>query len=111
MSAFIYENNFINSELNQQIASLSPMHKIVNRDAGLHIPQRVSRTDLASKPGTPSIIERVDTVISELGIAQVIIEANQRGGSAPSDLQNCTILVANIHVFSISHQHTKDIML
>ncbi|HIF9266914.1 TPA: D-ribose pyranase [Photobacterium damselae] len=63
----------INSELSYLISTLGHTDEITICDAGLPIPDPSQRIDLALVPGTPSFIETVKAILSEMQIEGVVL--------------------------------------
>ncbi|TGG92424.1 D-ribose pyranase [Natronospirillum operosum] len=63
----------LNSELSRVIARQGHMDELTLGDAGLPVPDAVSRIDLAVIPGLPGLLDVLDAVLSELTIEGVLL--------------------------------------
>lgn len=66
------KTGIIHSEIAAVISSLGHTDQIVVADCGLPIPEGVKRIDLALKQGTPSFLETVETILTEMKVEQAI---------------------------------------
>ena len=56
----------LNKDISEVIASMGHMDMLVIGDAGLPIPAKVRRIDLAVKKDVPGFIETVEAIVEEL---------------------------------------------
>ena len=63
----------INQPISTVIAGLGHMDEVVIGDAGLPIPENVTRIDLALREGIPTFIETLETVLQEMYVERAII--------------------------------------
>lgn len=67
------KSTLLNSELSYLVATLGHTDEITICDAGLPIPDEVTRIDLALTHGVPSFLETVRVILSESQIESVIV--------------------------------------
>ncbi len=65
----------INSEISRVIARMGHFDTLTVGDAGLPVPDGVTRIDLAVKPGLPQFIDVLETILTELEIQKATIAA------------------------------------
>ncbi|KMM39490.1 D-ribose pyranase [Guptibacillus hwajinpoensis] len=63
----------LNSHIAKVLADLGHTDQIVIADAGLPVPNGVTKIDLALRPGTPSFIEVVTELLNEMVVEQVTL--------------------------------------
>ena len=96
----------LNSEISRVISELGHTDKIVIADAGLPIPVGVKRIDLALKPGVPSFIETVETVLQEMCVEAAYVAQEMRTIS-PERLEELSKAFAGVQTKLISHEELK----
>jgi len=67
------KSGIINQPISTLIAGLGHTDLVVVADAGLPIPQNVTRIDLALKAGNPSFLETLEVVLSEMQVERAIV--------------------------------------
>ena len=65
----------INPQLSRVISETGHTDLVVVTDAGLPIPQGAERIDLAYRPGAPSFLDVLDTVLAELVVEGATVAA------------------------------------
>ncbi|TWU18762.1 D-ribose pyranase [Allorhodopirellula heiligendammensis] len=63
----------LNSELSYEISRIGHTASITLCDAGLPIPSRIKRIDLAIEPGYPSFLRTLDALLSEMMIEEIVV--------------------------------------
>ncbi|MHC5225784.1 D-ribose pyranase [Ignatzschineria sp. LJL83] len=69
----MFKSKMLNSEVNSVLARLGHTDQLVVADAGLPIPNSVTRIDLALIPGVPSFIETLQAIMEVMQIEKVIL--------------------------------------
>lgn len=108
------KSTLLNSELSYLISTLGHTDEITICDAGLPIPEHVTRIDLALTHGVPSFLDTVRVILSESQIESVIIAAEFAEVSPALYAALCTELKAeeqrcgkSIAIQSLSHAEFK----
>ena len=109
------KTSLLNSELSFLVATLGHTDEITIGDAGLPIPEEVSRIDLALTHGVPGFIQTVETILKESQIEGVII-ANETKDVSPElhgQLVECIEKDSkktgkNITITYVSHEEFKE---
>lgn len=96
----------LNSEISCVISELGHTDKIVIADAGLPIPVGVKRIDLALKPGVPSFIETVETVLQEMCVEAAYLAEEMRTSSLVRQ-EELIKAFAGVQTKFISHEELK----
>lgn len=63
----------LNGQLSRVISETGHTDRLVISDAGLPIPLTVERVDLAVRPGLPSFLDVLDTVLGELAVEGITL--------------------------------------
>lgn len=63
----------LNKAISQVIASMGHTDMMTVADAGLPIPDRVQRIDLALREGVPAFLETVEAIASELEVERIVV--------------------------------------
>ncbi len=63
----------LNQPISAVIAAMGHTDTLVIADAGLPIPPDTQRIDLALKAGTPSLLETVKTILTEMRVQSVMV--------------------------------------
>lgn len=102
------KTTLLNQALSEVIAGMGHGDLLVIGDYGLPCPPGVRRIDLALRPGTPSFLEAIETVLTELQVeaALVAAETYQRNQPAAEGLAR---LLGSIPVERISHEQLKQV--
>lgn len=104
----------LHAELSATIARMGHGDGLVVGDAGLPVPQGVSRIDLAVTRGTPSFLVTLDTVLDELRIERIVL-ADEIKLRNPAQLAGIEALLseyqirtaARVEVVFVSHDAFK----
>lgn len=101
----------LNSQISALISRLGHTDQIVICDAGLPIPDDVTRIDLAVIPGLPSFFEVLHAVLLEMQVEKAIF-AEELKAAQPQAHADLKAALAGIELSSVSHdefkQRTKD---
>ena len=97
----------LNQPLSTAIASMGHMDTLVIADAGLPIPHRAQRIDLALTAGIPSFLETVRVVLAELEVERAII-AEEMLITSPQVHTALMELLGDIPVETLSHETLKE---
>lgn len=108
------KSTLINSDLSYLVATLGHTDEITICDAGLPIPDQVTRIDLALTHGVPSFIETVGVFLSESQIEGVVM-AEEFAQVSPELHQALLVQLQqeqertgkSIAIFYVSHQEFK----
>ncbi|MBO8162174.1 MAG: D-ribose pyranase [Brevibacillus sp.] len=97
----------LNSEISSVISELGHTDLIVICDAGLPIPSHVKRIDLALTPGTPSFLETLAAVLTEMQVEKAYWahEAKEKNGLL---LQSGQELLQGAEQKFVSHVDLKE---
>lgn len=98
----------LNSHITKVLTDLGHTDYIVIADAGLPIPEGVTRIDLALKPGTPSFIEVLDAVVDDMVIEKCIMASEIESGN-PQIEQYLINKFAEIDVERVTHEDFKQL--
>jgi D-ribose pyranase len=102
------KGGILNPEVNKLIAEVGHTDQIVVTDAGLPLPECVNtRIDLALKEGTPTFLETLDTVLSELIVEKVIL-AEEVKLISPKMNEEILKRFPNIPVEYVAHTDFKE---
>lgn len=101
-------HGILNSHITKVLTDLGHTDHIVIADAGLPIPEGVTRIDLALKPGMPSFKEVLDAVADDMVIEKCIIASEIEAGN-PEMEQYLTNKFADIEVERVTHEDFKQI--
>ena len=63
----------LNGEISYEIAKIGHTQTITVGDAGLPIPQKVKRIDLAVAKNVPSFLQVIDAVLSEMEVEKIVL--------------------------------------
>ena len=80
--------------------------RLVVADAGLPIPPRVERIDLALTQGVPSFLETLSAVLTELKVERIMIASEMRQAS-PGLYRAIENLLPNVPVQEVPHEMFK----
>ncbi|PFO08674.1 D-ribose pyranase [Bacillus sp. AFS076308] len=101
-------HGILNSHITKVLTDLGHTDHIVIADAGLPIPEGVTRIDLALKPGMPSFKEVLDAVADDMVIEKCIIASEIEAGNSEME-QYLTNKFADIEVERVTHEDFKQI--
>ncbi|HEY3368112.1 MAG TPA: D-ribose pyranase [Symbiobacteriaceae bacterium] len=100
------KTTLLNQALSEVIAGMGHGDLLVIGDYGLPCPKGVRRIDLALRPGVPSFLETVATVLTELQVESACVaqEIGPRNQDAADGLAE---LLADIPVEWVPHEELK----
>jgi D-ribose pyranase len=98
----------INAPMAAVIAELGHMDTIAIADAGLPIPKKVNRIDLALKKGIPSFIETLQVVLTEMQVEKAIL-AEEIKQHNPDILAEIEVLLGDASIEFVPHENFKEI--
>lgn len=98
----------LNSELSALISQLGHTDQIVICDAGLPIPDFVTRIDLAIVPGLPSFAEVVQAILLEMQVEKAIV-ADELAAAQPALLDKLKESLPDVQWGSVSHEAFKQL--
>ncbi|OPJ57029.1 D-ribose pyranase [Alkalithermobacter paradoxus] len=98
----------INSQISHVISKMGHTDMLTICDSGLPIPKDVERIDIALRKGTPSFVETLDAILTELKVEEIIIASEMKNVS--NDLY-CEIVkkFSDIKITLVSHEEFKNI--
>ena len=98
----------LNIDIPEVIASMGHMDMLVIGDAGLPVPAKVRRIELAVKKDVPGFIETVEAIAEELKVERIII-AEEIGRVSPH-IQDARLKIFDgVEVKKVSHKSLKDL--
>ncbi|QRG66407.1 D-ribose pyranase [Brevibacillus choshinensis] len=98
----------LNSEISALISKLGHTDRIVICDAGLPIPDNVTRIDLAVVAGLPSLIEVLNAVLLEMQVEKAIF-AEELIQAQPSTHIYLEAALPDVELTSVSHEEFKEL--
>jgi len=98
----------LNKDISEVIASMGHMDMLVIGDAGLPIPAKVRRIDLALKHGVPGFLETVEAIAEELKVERIII-AEEAGRVSPKIQEGLFEIFDGVEVKKVSHKSLKEL--
>jgi D-ribose pyranase len=101
-------HGILNSHITKVLTDLGHTDIIVIADAGLPIPEGVTRIDLALIPGMPSFKEVLDAVCDDMVIEKCIIASEIEAGN-PQTEHYITNKFADIDVERVTHENFKEL--
>ena len=100
------KSTVINSQISAVVASMGHTDSLTICDAGLPIPERTQKIDLAVQAGLPSFMDVLTNILTELEVEEVILaeEINQHNPELGLRLAK---LFANKTITYVSHKEFK----
>lgn len=100
------KTTLLNQALSEVIAGMGHGDMLVVGDYGLPCPPGVRRIDLALRPGVPTFLETVETILTELQIESAYVAEETCANNVPcaDGLARC---LGPVHVEQVSHQQLK----
>lgn len=98
----------LNSEISSVISRLGHTDRIVICDAGLPIPDQVTRIDLAVVPGLPSFFDVLEAVLTEMQVERAIF-ADELKTAQPAALARLEGTLAGAELSSVGHEELKEL--
>lgn len=96
----------INSDLSRVISQMGHFDCLAIGDAGMPVPMQTEKIDLALTNGTPSFIEVVENVLTELEVQRIFL-AEEIKQENPQVLQEIQALLPEVDVVFIPHEQMK----
>jgi D-ribose pyranase len=96
----------INQPISTVISGLGHTDSLVIADAGLPIPDGVTRIDLALKEGVPSFLVTLEVILSEMQVEKAIIALEIKEKN-PTIEKRIIELLGHVPVEYISHENFK----
>ena len=96
----------LQSDLSYIIASLGHLDTLVIADAGLPVPVKIMRIDLALTQGVPGAIQTLKVVLAEMKVEKVLLaeEVKERN---PQFLADVKALLPEVPIEFVSHSEFK----
>ncbi len=96
----------LNRELSYLIASLGHTDLICVADAGLPIPERVTRIDLALECGVPPFLTTVQAILAEIVVERAIVASEMPGRNAAC-FGGLQAMLAGVPLEQVPHEQLK----
>jgi len=100
------KSGILNPQLNRIISEMGHRDMLIIADAGLPIPKKVERIDLALKSGVPSFREVLQAILSELEIEEAYV-AKEIKEKNPQTLNLVSSLIGEVKF--ITHEELKEL--
>jgi len=100
------KSGVLNIDISELIAGMGHMDELTICDAGLPIPDKVRRIDLAVSQGLPAFLDVVKEVAGDLQVQQIIL-ASELGTQNPGFDQKIKDIFVDIPVLYIPHDEFK----
>jgi D-ribose pyranase len=104
------ERGIIHPRLARVVASMGHGDALCIADAGLPIPNRVVRVDLAFAPGHPPFLDVLDAVLSELRVERFVL-AKESMTEAPTIVEAVRERLRSIEETTVTHEELKQLMM
>lgn len=102
------KNGILNSEIAKVLADLRHTDYIVIGDAGLPVPEGVKQIDLALVLGTPSFMQVLQVIHSEM-VVEACVVASEIKKDNPQILAGINGLYPDIELEDVSHEEFKEL--
>ncbi|MDK1118856.1 MAG: D-ribose pyranase [Anaerolineae bacterium] len=100
------KTGIINQPISSVVSGLGHTDRLIVADAGLPIPNDVTRIDLALKEGVPSFLETLEVILSEMQIESAII-ASEIKDKNPGIEKGMIELLGDISIEYVPHEKFK----
>jgi D-ribose pyranase len=97
----------LNQPLSAVIAGLGHMDTLVIADAGLPIPAKTLRIDLALTQGIPSFLDTLAVVLKEMQVERAIV-AEEMLSASPGIYQGIQDLLGDVPIETVTHLIFKE---
>lgn len=97
----------LNKDISEVIASMGHMDLLTICDAGLPIPEKVHRIDLAVRPGLPGFVEVTEAVVDDLQVQEILLAEELRDQN-PQLIQLIQKVLKDIPISYIPHELFKE---
>ena len=101
------KTGIINQPISAIIAGLGHTDRLVICDAGLPIPEAISRIDLALKQGVPTFLETLEVVLQEMQVEAAIL-ATEIKEKNPEIEKGIIKLLGDIPIKYLVHEKFKE---
>lgn len=100
------KTGIINQPISSVVSGLGHTDRLIVADAGLPIPDDVTRIDLALKEGVPSFLETLEVILSEMQVESAIIASEIKDKN--SELEKGMLeLLGDISIEYVPHEKLK----
>lgn len=96
----------LNRDLTYLIASLGHTDLICVADAGLPIPESVTRIDLALQCGVPPFLATVQAILAEIVVERAVV-AGEMPGRNPATYEALRSMLAGVPLEQVPHEQLK----
>lgn len=96
----------LNSGLSAVLAGMGHTDSLCIADAGLPVPEGITRIDLALRPGIPSFLDTLATVLEELVVERGIVAEEIRENN-PQILEGLRNILGDVPIEFVSHEAFK----
>jgi D-ribose pyranase len=97
----------INQPISSIIAGIGHTDRLVICDAGLPIPDGVTRIDLALKQGVPSFLETLEVILEEMQVESAILATEIKENNPEIELGIINLL-GDIPITYVTHENFKE---
>lgn len=103
------KNGILNSEISKVLADLGHTDEVIIADCGLPVPDGVKKIDLALKQGTPSFMDVLDTVLTDMKVEHALLaeEIKEHNASAHDEVLK-KLDEEKADVSYVSHERFKE---
>jgi len=101
------KNGILNSEISKVLSDLGHKDQIVIGDCGLPVPDGVQKIDIALKFDTPSFIETLDTVLSDMEIEKIILANEIKSDNKEVEGEIINLVGEDVDYDYTSHEEFK----
>jgi D-ribose pyranase len=102
----VKKTGILNQPISSVIAGMGHMDTLVVADAGLPIPPETRRIDLALTEGTPSFLDTVRAVLTEMEVEKAIV-AEEMLEVSPGIYRAVKGLLGDVPVETVTHEDLK----
>jgi len=103
------KNGILNSEISKVLSDLGHKDQIVIGDCGLPVPDGVQKIDIALKFDTPSFIETLETVLSDMEIEKVILANEIKSDNKETENKIIDLVEEDVDYNYVSHDEFKNL--
>jgi len=101
------KHGILNSEISKVLSDLGHTDQIVIGDCGLPVPDGVQKIDLALKFDTPSFMETLETVLSDMEIEKVVLANEIKTDNKEIEDRIINLVGKNVEYDYMSHEEFK----
>ena len=102
----------LNSNISAVVADMGHMDTLAIADAGLPVPRKTDKIDLALIKGVPGFLQTLETILSELQVEKAIL-AEEIQSEHPSSIlifEGIKKLMGDIPLTFVSHDNFKNLL-